>query len=196
VKSGREGWGCDRERQRLTVGRVHFLQLTRQNEDLRETKERMRAEIEGVNKQMDRKQRLLTGMSTLSIDLFHHLTPGGLICAPLPSLEVLERARTAESSVQTHLKDRKALETSTSKALNEMTMKLQEAQMVSTKSERESISLREGFQAYKEMQKKEVAEVKAELRALVERSKVEADEAVSRGERCPIDSLGSRWIRE
>jgi hypothetical protein len=62
-----------------------------------------------------------------------------------------------------------------------MTTKLQEAQMVSTKSEREAISLREGFQAYKEMQKKEVAEIKAEFRGLVERSKGEADEAVSRG---------------
>ena len=45
------------------MGVLRLLQLTRQNEDLRETKERMRAEIEGVNKQMDRKQKLLTGTS-------------------------------------------------------------------------------------------------------------------------------------
>lgn len=36
-------------------------QLTRQNDDLRETKERLRAELEGMNKQMDRKQKLLSG---------------------------------------------------------------------------------------------------------------------------------------
>lgn len=62
-----------------------------------------------------------------------------------------------------------------------MTTKLQEAQMVSTKSEREAISLREGFLAYKEMQRRELGEVKAEFKVLVERSKVEMDETVSHG---------------
>ena len=97
--------------------------------------------------------------------------------SPLP--EVLERARTAESSVQTHVKDRKALETSTSKSLAEMTLKLQEAQTLAGKSERESIVLREGFLQYKETHKREMAELRGEMQKLAEGTRSEMEDAVS-----------------
>ncbi|KAG7530611.1 hypothetical protein FFLO_04913 [Filobasidium floriforme] len=141
----------DRAREELRLSQRVIGQLTRQNDDLRETKERLRAELEGMNKQMDRKQKLLS--------------------------EVLERARTAESAVQTHLKDRKTLETNTTKSLAEMTAKLQEAQTLATKSEREAVVLREGFAQYKEMQKRELGELRAEMARLVEGTRTEMEEA-------------------
>jgi hydroxylamine reductase (hybrid-cluster protein) len=162
-------------------------QLTRQNDDLRETKERLRAELEGMNKQMDRKQKLLSGESgvgryppgTSSIEIVLANACSPPIVSVGRHTEVLERARTAESAVQTHLKDRKTLETNTTKSLAEMTAKLQEAQTLATKSEREAVVLREGFAQYKEMQKREMGELRVEMARLVEGTRAEMDEAVS-----------------
>lgn len=41
-----------------------MLQLTRQTEDLKETRERMRIECEGLNNVVARKERLLQGKLT------------------------------------------------------------------------------------------------------------------------------------
>ena len=118
-----------------------------------------------------------TPLSILITSLYRLDFPVRLL-SPLP--EVLERARTAESSVQTHVKDRKALETSTSKSLAEMTLKLQEAQTLAGKSERESIVLREGFLQYKETHKREMAELREEMQRLAEGTRREMEDAVSR----------------
>jgi hypothetical protein len=162
-------------------------QLTRQNDDLRETKERLRSELEGMNKQMDRKQKLLSGEFEvgryLSVTSFIKIAFADSHFAPTVSgqrhIEVLERARAAESAVQTHLKDRKTLETNTTKSLAEMTAKLQEAQTLATKSEREAVVLRDGFSQYKEMQKREMGELRVEVARLVEGTRAEMEEAVS-----------------
>lgn len=93
--------------------------------------------------------------------------------------EVLDRARTAESSLTTHMKEKKVLESNTAKSLAEMTAKLQESQAVSTKSERESIALREGLQSLKEMQRREIAELKSEMKRLADSIRDESGSAVS-----------------
>lgn len=108
--------------------------------------------------------------------------------------EVLERARTAESSVQTHMKDRKALESSTSKSLAEMTLKLQEAQTLAGKSERESIVLREGFLQYKETHKREMSELRGELGRLVEGTRGDVEEAVSGGRAVRLMTHGLKEV--
>lgn len=51
----------ERVREDLRLSQRLVGQLTRQNEDYRETKERNRGEIEWANKQVDRKQKLLNG---------------------------------------------------------------------------------------------------------------------------------------
>nr|XP_018267413.1 uncharacterized protein I303_01399 [Kwoniella dejecticola CBS 10117]OBR89571.1 hypothetical protein I303_01399 [Kwoniella dejecticola CBS 10117] len=125
--------------------------LTRQTEDLKETRERMRVECEGLNNVIARKERLLQ--------------------------EVLERARTAESSLAQHQSTRKALEQSTKKSLSHMTTQLTEAQAGQAKSERECVALRESVKSLRDVWAREVKSVRDEWKKGEEKGKKEREEA-------------------
>ncbi|KAK6905964.1 hypothetical protein I203_106799 [Kwoniella mangroviensis CBS 8507] len=125
--------------------------LTRQTEDLKETRERMRVECEGLNNVIARKERLLQ--------------------------EVLERARTAESSLSQHQSTRKALEQSTKKSLSHMTSQLTEAQAGQAKAERECVALRESVKSLRDVWAREVKSVRDEWKKGEEKGKKEREEA-------------------
>ncbi|WWC86491.1 uncharacterized protein L201_001368 [Kwoniella dendrophila CBS 6074] len=125
--------------------------LTRQTEDLKETRERMRVECEGLNNVISRKERLLQ--------------------------EVLERARTAESSLSQHQSTRKALEQSTKKSLSHMTTQLTEAQAGQAKAERECVALRESVKSLRDVWAREVKSVRDEWKKGEEKGKKEREEA-------------------
>ncbi|ORX37364.1 hypothetical protein BD324DRAFT_625854 [Kockovaella imperatae] len=128
--------------------------LTRQNEDLKETKERMRVEVEGLNNVISRKERLLQ--------------------------EVLERARSAESSLAEHLGHKKAMEDSTKKFINEMTAQVKEATLARGRAESDSSSLRDGIKSLKEAWARELKAVKEEMRAVEEAGRKEREEAMQK----------------
>nr|XP_019049505.1 hypothetical protein I302_03294 [Kwoniella bestiolae CBS 10118]OCF28435.1 hypothetical protein I302_03294 [Kwoniella bestiolae CBS 10118] len=125
--------------------------LTRQTEDLKETRERMRVECEGLNNVIARKERLLQ--------------------------EVLERARTAESSLSQHQSTRKALEQSTKKSLSHMTSQLTEAQAGQAKAERECVALRESVKSLRDVWAREIKGVRDEWKKGEEKGKKEREEA-------------------
>nr|XP_019007424.1 uncharacterized protein I206_07876 [Kwoniella pini CBS 10737]OCF46205.1 hypothetical protein I206_07876 [Kwoniella pini CBS 10737] len=125
--------------------------LTRQTEDLKETRERMRVECEGLNNVIARKERLLQ--------------------------EVLERARGAESSLAQHQSTRKALEQSTKKSLSHMTSQLTEAQAGQAKSERECVALRESVKSLRDVWAREVKSVRDEWKRGEEKGRKDREEA-------------------
>ncbi|WWD17638.1 hypothetical protein CI109_102079 [Kwoniella shandongensis] len=125
--------------------------LTRQTEDLKETRERMRVECEGLNNVIARKERLLQ--------------------------EVLERARTAEAALSQHQSTRKNLEQSTKKSLQHMTAQLTEAQAGQAKAERECSSLRESVKSLRDVWAREVKSVKEEWKRGEEKGRREREEA-------------------
>jgi len=103
----------------LRLSQRTVSQLTRQTEDYKESRERLRLENEGLNNVVARKERLLQ--------------------------EVLERARKAEAEAGA-LKAQLKAETGTSKkALREMEAALAESSALSAKSEREYITLRDSI---------------------------------------------------
>lgn len=124
----------DNAKTQLRISQRTVAQLTRQNEDLKEGRERLRLENEGLNNVVARKERLLQ--------------------------EVLERARKAESealSYKTQLKQ----ETSTAKkSLREMESQLAEQTAISAKSEREYITLRESLKHLTEGWKADLSRIK------------------------------------
>ncbi|KAI5450040.1 hypothetical protein NCC49_003802 [Naganishia albida] len=134
----------DRVKAELRASQRLVAQLTRQNEDLKETKERMRAENDSLGVMISRKERLLT--------------------------EVLERARSAEATAATSVKERKQLEATIKKSLAEMKDKMEAATLTATRSEREAVILREAVTNLKDSWKKEVKALRAEVK--------EADDAV------------------
>ncbi|WVF70453.1 hypothetical protein IAT40_005243 [Kwoniella sp. CBS 6097] len=125
--------------------------LTRQTEDLKETRERMRVECEGLNNVISRKERLLQ--------------------------EILERARTAEAALASHQSTRKALEQSTKKSLLHMTAQLTEAQAGQAKAERECASLRDSVRSLRDVWAREVKSVREEWKRGEEKGKKEREEA-------------------
>ncbi|CAD6587762.1 MAG: hypothetical protein TREMPRED_004849 [Tremellales sp. Tagirdzhanova-0007] len=125
--------------------------LTRQTEDQKDTRERMRVEREGLNNVIIRKDRLLQ--------------------------EVRERARAAESSVSTHESTRKALELSTKKSLAQMSAQLSESQNNQARAEREAENLREGVRSLKEVWAREMMAVREEWKRGEERGRREREEA-------------------
>ncbi|WVQ97461.1 hypothetical protein IAU59_004574 [Kwoniella sp. CBS 9459] len=125
--------------------------LTRQTEDLKETRERMRVECEGLNNVISRKERLLQ--------------------------EILERARTAEAALSSHQSTRKALEQSTKKSLSHMTAQLTEAQAGQAKAERECASLRDSVRSLRDVWAREVKSVREEWKRGEEKGKKEREEA-------------------
>ncbi|KAH9832640.1 uncharacterized protein C8Q71DRAFT_713927 [Rhodofomes roseus] len=103
----------------LRVSQRQVSQLTRQTEDLKEVRERLRLENEGLNNVVARKERLLQ--------------------------EVLERARKAEAEMITLKTQLKSETTTSKKSLREMETALTEATARSHKAEREYVVLRDSL---------------------------------------------------
>lgn len=133
----------------LRLSQRSVAQLTRQTEDLKEGRERLRLENEGLNNVVARKERLLQ--------------------------EVLERARKAESEAAT-LKSQLKTETTTSKkSLREMETALSESTALSQKSEREYITLRESIKGLVESWKTDTDRLRDEMRKREEKLQAEAE---------------------
>ncbi|ESK89330.1 hypothetical protein Moror_16248 [Moniliophthora roreri MCA 2997] len=133
----------------LRLSQRTVAQLTRQTEDLKEGRERLRLENEGLNNVVARKERLLQ--------------------------EVLERARKAEAEAAT-LKGQLKTETASSKkSLREMESQLSESTALSQKCEREYITLRDSLKSMKESWKSDTDKLRDEMRKREERWKNEAE---------------------
>ncbi|KAH7922624.1 hypothetical protein BV22DRAFT_1037288 [Leucogyrophana mollusca] len=133
----------------LRVSQRTVAQLTRQTEDLKEGRERLRLENEGLNNVVARKERLLQ--------------------------EVLERARKAEAEAAT-LKSQLKSETATSKkSIREMEAALAESTTLSQKSEREYITLRDSIKSMTESWKSDTDKLRDEMRKREEKLRKEAE---------------------
>jgi chromosome segregation ATPase len=133
----------------LRLSQRTVAQLTRQTEDLKEGRERLRLENEGLNNVVARKERLLQ--------------------------EVLERARKAEAEAAT-LKSQLKTETATSKkSLREMESALAESTALSQKAEREYITLRDSIKSMTESWKHDTDKLREEMRKREDKLKKEAE---------------------
>lgn len=133
----------------LRLSQRTVAQLTRQTEDLKEGRERLRLENEGLNNVVARKERLLQ--------------------------EVLERARKAEAEAAT-LKSQLKTETATSKkSLREMESALAESTALSQKAEREYITLRDSIKSMTESWKHDTDRLREEMRKREDKLKREAE---------------------
>ena len=142
--------------------------LTRQTEDLKEARERLRLENEGLNNVVARKERLLQEVDSVSL---FFLSPAQLSL----SIQVLERARKAEAEVTT-LKAQLKTETSTSKkSLREMESALTESTALSQRSEREYITLRDSVKHLTDSWKGDIDRLKDEMRKREDKVKSEGE---------------------
>ncbi|KAF9224053.1 hypothetical protein BS17DRAFT_780396 [Gyrodon lividus] len=133
----------------LRLSQRTVAQLTRLTEDLKEGRERLRLENEGLNNVVSRKERLLQ--------------------------EVLERARKAEAEAAA-LKSQLKTETTTSKrSLREMEAALAESTTFSQKSEREYVTLRDSIKSMTESWKHETDRLRDEMRKREDKLKKEAE---------------------
>lgn len=149
----------------LRLSQRTVAQLTRQTEDLKEGRERLRLENEGLNNVVARKERLL---QEVCISVF-----SVVLCSFFP--EVLERARKAEAEAAT-LKSQLKTETTTSKrSLREMEAALAESTTLSQKSEREYITLRDSIKSMTESWKHETDRLRDEMRKREDKVKKEAE---------------------
>ncbi|KAI0036194.1 hypothetical protein K488DRAFT_41629, partial [Vararia minispora EC-137] len=134
----------------LRLSQRSVAQLTRQTEDLKEARERLRLENEGLNAVVARKERLLQ--------------------------EILERARKAESEA-TALKQQLKLETTTSKkSIKEMESALAASTALSSKAEREYITLRESVKTMKEAWRVDVDSLREDMKKREDRWRKEAED--------------------
>lgn len=141
----------DNAKAQLRISQRTVAQLTRQNEDLKEGRERLRLENEGLNNVVARKERLLQEVCILMHRRLVH-------SSFLP--QVLERARKAESEAQSYKIQLKQETTSAKKSLREMETHLAESTALSTKSEREYITLRESLKHLTEGWKADLSRIK------------------------------------
>lgn len=141
----------ERVKTEVRAGQRRVEQLTRQKEDLQETKERMRVENDSLNNVIARKERLLQ--------------------------EILERARTAETSLKDLQQTHKSLEQATKKKIQEMKQQMNDARVEKTKAERECVSLRDGVKSLRDVWAREVKALKEEIRRKEEGDKKEMEEA-------------------
>ncbi|KAL5513312.1 hypothetical protein ACEPAH_3710 [Sanghuangporus vaninii] len=134
----------------LRLSQRTVAQLTRQIEDLKDGRERLRLENEGLNNVVARKERLLQ--------------------------EVLDRARKAETesaALKTQLKS----EISTSKrALREMEAQVHHSTAISQKCEREYVTLRDSITHLSEGWKRDVDRLKKEMRERETKLRKEAED--------------------
>ncbi|KAI0255974.1 hypothetical protein BJV78DRAFT_1118968 [Lactifluus subvellereus] len=135
----------------LRLSQRSVAQLTRQTEDLKEVRERLRLENEGLNNVVARKERLLQ--------------------------EVLERARKAEAEAVTLKAQLKAETLSSKKSLREMEASLTESTALSSKSEREYITLRDSLKGMKNAWRADVDSLREDMRKREERWRSEAEAA-------------------
>ncbi|BGP24238.1 hypothetical protein Rt10032_c03g1634 [Rhodotorula toruloides] len=98
--------------------------LGRQVDDLKETKERLTSEIEGLNRQITRKERLQD--------------------------EALQRARTAEASLAALQKEHNEFKGGVKGKMKELEEGARQAEEARTKSEREYLGLRDGLRTMQE----------------------------------------------
>ncbi|KAG2358537.1 hypothetical protein BDR07DRAFT_1489361 [Suillus spraguei] len=146
----------------LRLSQRTVAQLTRQTEDLKEGRERLRLENEGLNNVVARKERLLQ--------------------------EVLERARKAEAEAAT-LKSQLKTETATSKkSLREMESALAESTALSQKAEREYITLRDSIKSMTESWKHDTDRLREEMRKREDKLKKEA-ESVGKKYKLLVDEM-------
>lgn len=135
----------------LRLSQRSVAQLTRQTEDLKEVRERLRLENEGLNNVVARKERLLQ--------------------------EVLDRARKAETEAVALKAQLKAETTSSKKSLREMETALAESTALSSKSEREYITLRDTLKGMKTAWRADVDSLREEMQKREERWRNEAEVA-------------------
>ncbi|KAJ7117806.1 hypothetical protein C8R44DRAFT_674170 [Mycena epipterygia] len=148
----------------LRLSQRSVAQLTRQTEDLKEGRERLRLENEGLNNVVARKERLLQ--------------------------EVLDRARKAEAESAT-LKTQLKSETSTSKkTIREMETALAESTALSQKSEREYITLRDSIKGLVEGWKSDTERLREEMTKREEKWRGEA-ESVGKKYRLLLEEIQS-----
>ncbi|GAB1518435.1 hypothetical protein RhiTH_001494 [Rhizoctonia solani] len=134
-----------------------IAQLTRQTEDLKDGRERLRIENESLNNVVARKERLLQEAGNYD-------------------LPTADRARKAEAEVQA-LKAQLKDETSASKkSMKEMHTTLSQAKAVAQRSEREYVQLRDTLSTMREGWRKEVETLRDQMRG----SQNEAQEALSK----------------
>lgn len=124
----------DNTRQQLRLSQRSVASLTRQVEDLKDGRERLRLENESLNNVVSRKERLLQ--------------------------EVLERARKAEAEVQTLKTQLKTETANAKKSVSTVT----EAVAQSQKAQREYTTLRDSITGMTEGWKKEVKDLQDQMR--------------------------------
>ncbi|KZS90772.1 hypothetical protein SISNIDRAFT_457377 [Sistotremastrum niveocremeum HHB9708] len=134
----------------LRLSQRTVAQLTRQVEDLKDGRERLRLENEGLNNVVARKERLLQ--------------------------EVLERARKAEAEAQQLKTQFKTESTASKKAVREMESQLTESQALSQKSEREYITLKASIKDLVDGWHRDLEGLKADFAKREEAMKKEAEE--------------------
>jgi len=134
----------------LRVSQRQVSQLTRQTEDLKEVRERLRLENEGLNNVVARKERLLQ--------------------------EVLERARKAEAEVISLRTQVKSETTTSKKSLREMEAALTEATARSQKAEREYVVLRDSLKGLVSSFQTDTDGLRDEMRKREEKILREAEE--------------------
>ncbi|TBU45381.1 hypothetical protein BD309DRAFT_989565 [Dichomitus squalens] len=134
----------------LRVSQRQVSQLTRQTEDLKEVRERLRLENEGLNNVVARKERLLQ--------------------------EVLERARKAEAEVIS-LKSQLKNETTTSKkTIRDMESSLTECTARTQKAEREYAVLRDSIKGLVESFQTDALTLREEVKRREDKLKADAEE--------------------
>ncbi|KAF7308973.1 hypothetical protein MKEN_01098000 [Mycena kentingensis (nom. inval.)] len=148
----------------LRVSQRSVAQLTRQTEDLKEARERLRLENEGLNNVVARKERLLQ--------------------------EVLERARKAEAEAATLKAQLKTETTASKKAIREMESTVSECTTTAAKSEREYITMRDSIKGLVEGFKRDTDRLREEMTRREEKVKAEA-EAMGRKYRLLLEEVES-----
>ncbi|KAF8507980.1 hypothetical protein BU17DRAFT_56957 [Hysterangium stoloniferum] len=139
----------DNAKAQLRISQRTVAQLTRQTEDLKEGRERLRLENEGLNNVVARKERLLQ--------------------------EVLERARKAESEAQAYKTQLKQETTNAKRSIREMELTLAESTALSAKSEREYITLRDSIKHMTEGWKADMAKLREDMNKKEKEWKNEAE---------------------
>ena len=154
----------------LRLSQRSVAQLTRQTEDLKEVRERLRLENEGLNNVVARKERLLQEVRSphsrkRTIPFFDAFP------------QVLERARKAEAETVALKAQLKAETTSSKKSLRDMEAALAESTALSSKSEREYITLRDTLKGMKATWRNDVEGLREDMRKREERLRGEAETA-------------------
>ncbi|KAI0091600.1 hypothetical protein BDY19DRAFT_931298 [Irpex rosettiformis] len=137
-------------RGQLRASQRQVSMLTRQSEDLKEARERLRLENEGLNNVVARKERLLQ--------------------------EVLERARKAEAEVLSLKSILKSETTTSKKTIREMESSFAESTARTQKAEREYNTLRDSIKGLVDSFKQDHNSLREEMKKREERLRKEADE--------------------